>query len=161
MFSNTVERTWNTWHGPRYTQPGTFNSTQGIKWPNCKPLSSHHPSFSIFYKCTFEHAVHRCFLPSFVSLFLSCDSLGPNWKKKCSAPFTKVFGRIFLGKSEECAVSTSIRPQVTPCALHTLQGLKMPGFPVCLLPKDCAHIFCLCLTHIHTHIHIGAHTQTL
>lgn len=149
MFSNTVERTWNTWHDPRYTQPGTFNGTQGIKWPNCKPLSPHPPSFSIFYKCTFEHSVHRCFLPSFFSvsyLWL----LGVQLKKNGSAPFTKVFGRIFLGKSEECTVSTSIRPQVTPCALHTLQGLKMPGFPVCLLWKDCRRIFRLCLTVTHT-----------
>lgn len=64
--------------------------------------------------------------------FLLVTPWGPI-EKKCSAPFTKVFGRIFLGKSEECAVSTSTRPQVTPCALYTLQGLKMPGFPVCLL----------------------------
>ena len=81
MFSSTAERTWNTWHSPIYTQPGTFNGTQGIKWPNCKPFPPTLLPFFIFYKCTFEHAVHRYFLPSFVSLFLTCDSLGSNWKK--------------------------------------------------------------------------------
>lgn len=151
MFSNVVERTWNTWHGPRYMQPRTFNGTQGIKWPNCNPLSPHPLFFLIIYKCTFEHAVYGCFLLSFVSLFRSCDSLGPNCKKNCSAQFTKVFGRIFVGKSEECDVSTSICPQVTPCALHRLQGLKMPGFPVCLFWKGCMNIVYLCLIHIHTH----------
>lgn len=161
MFSNTVERTWNTWHGPRYTQPGTFNGTQGIKWPNCKPLFPHPPSFFIFHKCTFEHSVHRCFLSTFLCLSVSyLWLLGGQLKKKCSAPFTKVFGRIFLGKSEECAVSTSTRPQVTPCAVHTFQGLKMPGFPVCLLWKDRMHIFSLCLTRIYTHTLPCTHTQT-
>lgn len=106
--------------------------------------------------------IDSCFLPSFVFLFLTCDSLGGNWKKKkCSAPFSKVSGRIFLGKSEECAVSTSTRPQVTPCALHTLQGLKMPGFPVCLLWEDCPHIFCLCLTNLFTHMTMHTYTNSL
>lgn len=119
------------------------------------------PSFFIFHKCTFEHAAHRCFRSPFLCLSASyLWLLGGQLKKKCSAPFSKVFGRIFLGKSEECAVSTSARPQVTPCALHTLQGLKMPGSPVCLLWKT-ACTFSVSVSHIFIHTHSHAHIHKL
>lgn len=102
--------------------------------------------------------IDACFLPSFVSLLLTCDSLGANWKKKCSAPFSKASGRIFLGKSEECTVSTSAHPQVTPCTLHTLRGLKCQDSQfvcsektACTFPVSVSHIFVH--THSHAHIH--------
>lgn len=93
--------------------------------------------------------------------FLLVTPRGPIERKKCSAPFSKVFGRIFRGKSEECAASTSTCPQVNPCALHTLQGLKMLWFPVCLLWEDCTHIICLFVTYLYTHMAMHTYTNSL
>lgn len=152
-----MERTWNTWHGPRYMQPGTFNNTQGIKWLNCKPLSPH-PPFLIFYKYTFEHAQHRCFLTSFVSLFLTCESLGSNWKK--------VFCTIYWGfwqdysRKEQGMRSFSLPTGHSLCTACSLWIKNARISSLFVLKRLCAHC-CLCLTHSYTCIHISMHPQSL
>lgn len=151
-----MEQTWNTWHNPRYTQPGTLNGTQGIKWPSCKPLYSHPPSFFIFYKFTFEHTVHRCFPLSFVPLFLTCDSLGPNWEKS--------FCTIYLGlwqdfSSKElgmhCFYVNSHTGQ-SLCSAHTW-GIENDRIPSLLaLRRLHTHFLSLSHTYSYTHIHVRA-----